>query len=719
MSSAVKTVNCETPGVEKEIPLRAVKSEPALPAWRKNTCTQLFKANSVSTRPSHTSTVFYASNLVASSLPLKVPNLHYNLNSQASKPKENHPAQKNTENVEAITRSVSSPSLPGVFHSLVQKKSDSALSSGENPRFNYSSSSLQESKCLIDLDCYYSRYPPSRVKWKEKVTYPTATVSASYNYSADRSQSNNSKTKIKNHGLPDYSISALNPYVGKDKSFILYTGEIEADDKFHTPLDDDDITFKPKLSEYFDRQSLVSIVGGVFLILGLLCVFIVFPVLSFATDAFLPSKNQETRDPRWLFVNDRDYPLLENVRTGLIDPDTPLNAKTRTSAIDGSSLNLVFSDEFNEDNRTFYHGDDPFWTAADIWYGATQDLEWYDPDAITTSGGTLQLKMDLFLNNNLQYRSGMLNSWNQLCFKGGVIEVSVSLAGPSGVPGLWPGVWTMGNLGRSGYLATTDGVWPYTYNTCDLGITPNQSDPSGISYLPGQRLNSCTCKGEDHPNPGTGRGAPEIDVLEASVDQNNRIGVVTQSFQVAPFDVFHQPNAEFMAIPNFETTQINPYTGGPYQQAVSGTSLLNNDWYDGLAYQKYAFEYIPGASKGQIVWFVGEDPTFMMDGRAIGPNGNIAARLVSQEPMSVILNLGMSSSWTQISHDNLKFPTVMHVDYVRLYQRSGKTSVTCDPPGYPTTDFIKSHPLAYQNQNMTKWDDTGYMWPRNKIQSGC
>jgi hypothetical protein len=34
-----------------------------------------------------------------------------------------------------------------------------------------------------------------------------------------------------------------------------------------------------------------------------------------------------------------------------------------------------FSDEFNEDGRTFYAGDDAYFTAVDIWYGVTQDLE--------------------------------------------------------------------------------------------------------------------------------------------------------------------------------------------------------------------------------------------------------------------------------------------------------------------------------------------------------
>lgn len=54
------------------------------------------------------------------------------------------------------------------------------------------------------------------------------------------------------------------------------------------------------------------------------------------------------------------------------------------------------------------------------------------------------------------------------CSKGGMIEVSVQLPGSGSVSGLWPAVWTMGNLGRPGYGATTDGMWPYSYQECDV-----------------------------------------------------------------------------------------------------------------------------------------------------------------------------------------------------------------------------------------------------------
>jgi hypothetical protein len=35
--------------------------------------------------------------------------------------------------------------------------------------------------------------------------------------------------------------------------------------------------------------------------------------------------------------------------------------------------------------------------------------------------------------------------------------------------------WTLGNLGRAGYGASLEGMWPYTYDTCDVGTVKNQT----------------------------------------------------------------------------------------------------------------------------------------------------------------------------------------------------------------------------------------------------
>lgn len=149
---------------------------------------------------------------------------------------------------------------------------------------------------------------------------------------------------------------------------------------------------------------------------------------------------------------------------------------------------------------------------------------------------------------------------------------------------------------------------------------------------------------------------------------------------------------------------MNSYTGGPLQQAMSGLTTLNNDWYDGNEYQIYAIEYKPGA-KGEVVWFVGEEKTWKIDARAIGPNGNIGQRVVPEEPMTLIFNFGMSPSFAAGDEDQLQklMPATMRVDYIRIYQDPKSKSLTCDPEGYETTEYIEKHKEPYTNVNLTSW----------------
>lgn len=263
----------------------------------------------------------------------------------------------------------------------------------------------------------------------------------------------------------------------------------------------------------------------------------------------------------------------------LIDPDTPRSAYTRQGWKDTSvAYELVFSDEFNTDGRTFYPGDDPYWEAVDLHYWETNNLEWYDPAAITTANGSLVITLEQKETHDLNYQGGMMSSWNKFCFTGGYIEANVSLPGLNNIAGLWPAVWTMGNLGRAGYGASLEGMvrvcstvtcslliscpfqWPYTYDACDVGTVANQSvnglpvaatingdtGKGGVlSYLPGQKLSRCTCSTSNngsllvHPGPkhsdGTfvGRAAPEIDIFEAQVTGKPLTGQVSQSSQWA------------------------------------------------------------------------------------------------------------------------------------------------------------------------------------------
>ena len=87
----------------------------------------------------------------------------------------------------------------------------------------------------------------------------------------------------------------------------------------------------------------------------------------------------------------------------MIDNDTPQDAYTLDSYTEsGKQLQLVFSDEFNTDYRTFYPGDDPFWEAVDLHYWGVSALSRAHervadlPSRRTTSNGmTLRRYVDL------------------------------------------------------------------------------------------------------------------------------------------------------------------------------------------------------------------------------------------------------------------------------------------------------------------------------------
>lgn len=596
-----------------------------------------------------------------------------------------------------------------------------------------SASLLGSSNNNIQVPSEYDRYP-SVVG--SRVVSSTSLSSNFFNGANNSGNSNipglaaNGMSGSKSEDGSSISNKSSNPFVASTdfspfggypaSSFPLHIDEKEPDDYLHNPDPIADAEYDKNRFIYdlknLDRRSLGGLLGFVVLFIAAIGVFIVLPVLTYSgvTEHYVPESYE--------ILTNYKYPILSAIRTSLIDPDSPEDALTKKSR-NGDTWNLVFSDEFNAIGRTFYEGDDQFFTAPDFHYAATQDLEWYDPDAVTTDNGTLILRMDAYKNHDLFYRSGMVQSWNQLCFNEGLIEISARLPNYGNVSGLWPGLWTMGNLGRPGYMASTEGVWPYTYDSCDAGITANQSSPDGISYLPGQKLNSCTCRGEDHPNPGTGRGAPEIDLLEGEVSSALAVGVASQSMQVAPYDIWYMPNYDFVEVYNKTVTTMNTYAGGPFQQAVSAVTTLNTTWYERGAgehrFQNYAYEYLNDDDDGYCTWYVGEEPTFTVYSKALSPNGNIGWRRISKEPMSIIMNLGVSNNWAYIDWASLVFPAEMSIDYVRIYQPPGKEFMTCDPDHAPTNDYIQAHLNAYYNVNLTNWEKAGYTFPKNKLTSNC
>ncbi|KAE8229325.1 hypothetical protein CF326_g5706 [Tilletia indica] len=537
----------------------------------------------------------------------------------------------------------------------------------------------------------------------------------------------------------------------------------EADDYLHNPEDAD------KSSGKIGCRGLLNILTLVGLALSLITLFAGYPIIyHFET---LASKKSTGSYNLGGTNGTGQVPDLNIFQ--IIDKDTPPGAtKWQGQSVDANrrsmSINyhLVFSDEFNEEGRTFWKGDDPFWEAVDIWYGATQDYEWYSPEAINTTNGNLVIMMEETPTNNLNFRSGMLQSWNKFCFQGGYIEFNALQPGKPDTMGYWPGLWTMGNLGRPGFLGSTEGLWPYSYeDKCDAGIMPNQmwanrtgpqatidgigtysapdptemngNGPKRLSSLPGMRFPACTCPNEEHPGPNhkVSRSAPEIDALEAQIQYRNGEfdSYASQSAQMAPFDAAYEWSEGGSGTPyhiyDEDTSRINNYLGGPLQECASGLSQCPRDGFTdaGQRFVTYGFEYSPDFDQNGnsfVTWYVDGKPTWTVYGGAMAPrpDQDISRRLIATEPMSIIMNLGMAAGFqpTRFTGANaMTFPAPFLIDYVRIYQKDGGTDkISCDPPDHPTADYIKNHPDLYLNRDLISYKSSNYSWPKNSY-TGC
>ncbi|KAK7058138.1 GH16 domain-containing protein [Favolaschia claudopus] len=504
-------------------------------------------------------------------------------------------------------------------------------------------------------------------------------------------------------------------------------------------------------------------VGCLVMVYGaLLALFIGYPIATELTHKTPIAFN--------LNINSTGQHAVAFGNRGLIDEDTPIDKYQIPSYHDPNHvLQLVFSDEFETEGRSFYPGDDPYWEAVDLHYWQTGNLEWYDPAAITTRNGALEINLtkvdDPSKNHNLDYTGGMLSTWNKFCFTGGLIVTNVMLPGINNVFGLWPAVWTLGNLGRAGYGATLDGMWPYSYDACDVGTLPNQTllngppaalntgpDNGVLSVLPGQKLSRCTCHGESHPGPTrsdgsyVGRSAPEIDIFEGQIGgpDGAHLGQVSQSAQWAPFNagyIWDNSSANQQVV-DWSLSHHNTYTGGIYQQPTSVVTTTNQACYqliDGC-YAVQGFEYVPGYDDAvwilllntehftlkqwsqYITWITDDKVSWTLNAAGVGadPATNISARPISQEPMYIIANLGISQGFGFVDFAHLTFPATMRLDWIRVYQHPDKINIGCNPAEYPTSDYINQHIQAYTDPLLTTWvGDYKQPFPKNKLINQC
>ncbi len=90
-------------------------------------------------------------------------------------------------------------------------------------------------------------------------------------------------------------------------------------------------------------------------------------------------------------------------------------------------------------------------------------------------------------------------------------------------------VWMLGNLARATYVGSSDYMWPYSYNRCD--------SRTRIS----QEIDACAKVNHYGMQAYTGRGAPEIDIIEAMQGEAGKLPSTyiqrpyqSTSLQIAP-----------------------------------------------------------------------------------------------------------------------------------------------------------------------------------------
>eukprot|EP00775_Hariotina_reticulata_P006745 gene6745-6965_t len=402
-----------------------------------------------------------------------------------------------------------------------------------------------------------------------------------------------------------------------------------------------------------------------------------------------------------------------------IDSSTPADSCRK--------LVLVFSDEF-EAPRTSFDGQygDTKWTAMDMHYSSDNaEDQNYKPQQVDVSGGALNIHFasqpstaDLHAFSytapvKKSFTSGMLQSWNKFCFTGGYVEFAVKLPGNPRDSGLWAATWLEGNLGRAGYYKSLTGQWPYSYDKC------NGSRAVPWSNQPGQRISAC--------DGGTGRGAPEIDVLEYGILGGTATPQYVHTMQMAPVAPLYTtwmtpisnatkaPQGVFLpgaGLPGLATHLGPPYgqmdksadgfprAGSNITDTFSGSTTLNDTHFTG--YHRYSVLWEPGEF---VRWYLDDDFLFEVNKEALRRMENsqgqsIEQRLIPKEAMYIVMNLAMSDrNWAPLS-DALKAsleqsPAVMSVDYVRVWQAPGAINVGCDPPDLPTREWIACHRDEY------------------------
>ena len=127
------------------------------------------------------------------------------------------------------------------------------------------------------------------------------------------------------------------------------------------------------------------------------------------------------------------------------------------------------------------------WTASDAMSYNTYADSYMLPSNLVVQDGVLNITAKKQSHQGSTYTGGQLTSWNRVCFQGGYLEVrfkpAVGQTKDINMDGLWPAVWSMGNLLRDNYMIRNRHMWPYSYSDCPRR---SKTKPPRGAWMPAQ-----------------------------------------------------------------------------------------------------------------------------------------------------------------------------------------------------------------------------------------
>jgi len=443
--------------------------------------------------------------------------------------------------------------------------------------------------------------------------------------------------------------------------------------------------------------------------------------------------------------------VFGRVEAGWVDPDSPKDVQMTKPLTpgDGRRYELVFSDEFETQGRTFKDGEDPRWTAINKNDYTNSALHYYSDENVKTENGVLNITTELkenlykafdektkkFYADTKHVQSAMVQGWNKFCVTGGIVEFSAKLPGKPTTGGLWPALWLLGNLARATYVGSSDYMWPYSYSKC--------SEKGRMS----QEINACSKINHYGMQAGRGRGAPEIDILEAMQGDpseklpNTNVSrpYLSCSLQIAPG--FKEDRPVLGSLPhedhwytdleygNTTEAELNPFFYGvtlvhePEVYTYQADALSANMHLDKSHYSDqhiYRIEWEPPESDGTggyIKWYNDNELVYGVLGDSLG----LMETEIPSEPMYLLMNTAVSSHWgfpapcpegcscECFECGNPKcacgmpdgycenFPASFEIDYVRVWQavNDSKHMLGCSTEERPSSLFIQGHAKRY------------------------